>query len=330
MLPQNLLSETGVTHVAELELDGLAVCYFNHPNRDKKEWEVAFLSEDPPRAEDGHVFSICIEKRDQNNNPVGDSYYVPDDKLKRVRRLELIVPNGSNAHYTQFPAGYFHHGELERERFAGNHSYHPFDFRWVVEFAGRELYEQHGGFNRLDVPHAYRATVLKVPHALFYTKELTAYPMLLIKRGENDMEEAEMFGHTNELVGASVFAESASDASLVGTTLSGEPIFDRPLPYQEGHHYRIVCKNMEERKKNLISEIGKSEGAKKKPKLKAYKGGDFEVFYEVIKVNKSERYNLFGPTPTPTMKGKLGDCNIVRIGSDTDIESLDFLLGQTS
>lgn len=331
MLLQNLLLENNAKCVAELELDGLAVCYFNHPDRDSKQWEVAFLSEVPPRPDDGHVFSICIEKRDQNNTLVGKSHCVPEDKLKQVRRLELKVPNGSNAHYTQFPDGYlFHDVEFEREPFTGHPQFHQYDFRWVIDFAGPELNDQHGGFHKLNIPRAYSATVLKVPHALFYTKAVTTYPMLLIKRGESNLKDAEVFGHTNELVGAFVFAESPGDTRLVGTTLSGEPIFDELLPYQEGHHYRIVFKNMEQKRKNIVSEIVKSEDSKKKPKLGNYKGGDFEVFYEVINVNKNERYNLFGPTPTLTMKGKLGDCNIVRIGPGTGVETLDYLLGQTT
>jgi hypothetical protein len=319
MQPQNLLLDTNAIRLAELELDGLALCWFN---RAAKWWEVAFLREVSAASKNPHIFSICIEKKDQNNQTVGDPYNVPPEHLRNVRRLNLQVGNGSNAHYTQFPKGYFGYESFDRAVGA-----HPLDFGWVIDFGGSELNEHHGGFTGLKIPRAFYATVLKVPHALFYTKEVTKDPMLLLERGKTDKSEGEVFGYTNELVGAHMLAETPGDVRLIGTDIQRHVLIDETLAYQEGHYYRLVFKCMEMRRRKIVSEIVKSGERKKKAKIKDYKEGDFDAFYEVIELEKGNRYNLWGPDRTVT-KGKLGDCNIVRIDPDEGVETLEYLLGQ--
>jgi hypothetical protein len=318
MQPQNLLLETGATRVAELELDGLALCNFN---RKAGWWEVAFLKETRPDSENPHIFGIRIEEKDQTHQTVGEPFEVPAADLQTVRRLELRVQNGSNDHYTEFANGYF--GSASFDRGPGDHQR---DFGWVIDFVGPELSEQHGGFKGLKVPRTYEAILLKVPHTLFYTKVVTDHPMLLLEVGGKDMHKAEVFGHTNELVGAHVLATTPGDITLIGTDLAGVGKIDKTLPYREGHYYRIEFKNMEARRRKIVSDIVKNKEPKKKPKVSDYKDGDFDVYYEVIDVEKSKRYNLWGPDRTVT-RGKLGDCNIVRLGSAAGDQTLEDLLG---
>lgn len=296
---------------AVLSIDGLAVCHFNKADTAHKLWEVAFLREQT------HDLKILITQQTPLGEQIddkGQSYDVP----KEVRRLELVVENGSESHYAQFPDGHFS-TQAEFGRSVGDDRN---DFRWVIDFVGGEV--PHGKFSRLIPPSAFDVVLLKIPSSLLYTERVTRSPMLLLRAGMKNKDESFVFGHTNEVVGAHVLTERPGSAVLIGTDLNGNPIepFPIPLPHQEGFIYHIAFENMERKRFQQISEMkaGNIHG-KGKPQLKEYAEGDFDLFYKVIEVTQPERYNLYGPKPT-SEKGKLGDCNLVSVSGTGTLERL--------
>src|SRR5258705_10491218 len=120
MIPSLITSVNRATAILEFELDGLGICRFDNTY---KYWEIIFLR--PENHE------LKIEVRDAQPQvrtyPIGPT----------VRRIDLQLANGSNAHYDTFPKGYFqtsayHFSRAGRE--PNNACGYPLDFRWAIDF----------------------------------------------------------------------------------------------------------------------------------------------------------------------------------------------------
>jgi hypothetical protein len=312
MQPDNLVINTAVERTVELKIDGLALCCFNHAGW----WEVAFLREP------SHTLKIYIEEKNQATGQGSGAREV--QMQDGLVRLQLEVQNGSNAHYAgdMFRDGFFFNSQSRP--FSRGVGDHPNDFKWVIDFVGGEI--PHGNFRALKRPDKFPVTLLKIPHSLFYTEALSESPLLLVPLGTKDQREGEILGHTNEKVGVHVFTDPPSSARLIGTDAQGRILIDELLPHHEGRYYEITINNMEEKKRKEVSEVlANPQVRKPKTKLKDFKDGDLDVFYEVIDVTTNDKYDLFGPNPD-ALFGKLGDCNVVRIGPEAGVENLEPLI----
>src|SRR5436190_13809363 len=94
MLPRILQPPQYGTPVADLIIDGLALCCFN---RDQKKWEIAFLR-------DGHAFEVMVKKLDRSGKITDQG---GPRLVKNSRLIEILVSNGSAAHFGDFPRGFF-------------------------------------------------------------------------------------------------------------------------------------------------------------------------------------------------------------------------------
>lgn len=312
-LMQKLLPGSTATPVANLLIDGLAVCCFDRRVLDSRHWEVAFMRDE------GHHFEIQVTERTLEGEVVASHspYPVPPDFVT----LDITLDNGSSDHYSRYGGGYYHtDAPFERDV---DHDHN--DFRWVVDFVGDEV--GHGDFDGLR-PKPCRndqadMTLLGAPSSLFYTVRLSGSPVVILPRAHHDPCEGEVFGHTNEYVGGLTLADQPGRVRIKGRSCRGTMLIIEDLPHQAGRYYEIMLTNMDIVKRQAIfkntGERAASPGDKMK--VKDYKRGDFEYFYDLIAVTGEEQ-SLWGDKSVK--HGRLGDCHVVRV-NDT-IQTLEPLL----
>jgi hypothetical protein len=295
MQPQNnLLTNAGVPLV-DLKIDGLGICCFNKKVTGNYKWEVAFL-----RFGD-HELEITVEL--PGSKP--ETKEVP----KGVKKLNFIVQKPSQAPYQLFTDGYFvfpmdfSRKDLQAEAFGL-----PVDsdFRWVVDFVDPKI--GHGEYDGLitkqENPSRVDVTLATIPGALFYTETVTGDAVLLSPKKKNNPNHGTVFGPTNEIIGACIFAETDGEVKIVGDPTGY--MKDIVLPYAEGYINPVSITNMEKRKK--IADISK------RPAKFRYAKGDFHRYYDVIKV-KLEKQELWAPAKETNERGRLGDCHSVMVNS---------------
>jgi hypothetical protein len=291
--------------VADINLDGLAICCFNPT---EKVWEIAV-----PRYED-HDFTIYIQEKNLEG-PLG----IPCQfRIDGARRIEFTVENGSNSQYAQYPQGYVTIAK-EFDRNAAP----SFDFRWTVDCAGAEV--EHGEFRglkrRRDHPQRVDVTLIRVPHSLFYTKEVTAAPVVMAPINSRDACEGGLFGRTNSKVGGAVLGSGIPKLTIVNPE---NPNSEISLDYKLGHWYEIEITNMDKDKSGDEGEEALLAPAAKKPKIKDYKKGDFHRYYDVLDV-AGEKQSLWAPAKGNDKGGlgRLSDCHSVWVSG---VETLSPLL----
>lgn len=321
MLPQNFLPADAGTAFARFIIDGLGICCFNDTDPNNKFWEVAFL-----RRTD-HFLKI---------NVGGNEYNISSE----VKTIDIVVDNGSNAHYTQFDKGYLKVGEDFHRTCA-----HPCDFRWVVNFVGEEV--PHGSFKELKTRDAngdpVRVTLVRIPHSLFYTDTVTDNFVILSPQKLNGSSHGMILGATNETIGAWILAENPRGLKIVVGDGSGGGACDPAsgelnncvidLPYEAGQILDVNLTNMDEPKRIVLKD--EADAAKTFPraaspmperlKVKNYLEGDFHLYYDVIGTNGEELTLWAAARESKEGAHKLGDCNLVRI-EDDEVKSLARLI----
>jgi hypothetical protein len=288
MIPQPVLSAipSSLYPVAYLTIDGLGVCSFNR----ELVWEVAFIRP-------GHDFRVEVSQEEITGPGTGrvisnGTHYVPEER----ERLELVVENGSQAHYDIYPKGAFTlDGAFSRESANSN------DFRWVIDFVGRELEVRHGRFVRLKRKNELGrvpVTVATIPNSLFYTDSVSRDAVILAPDDGTDPNAGggTVLGRTSEQIGAVILANPPGTLRLIGAD------GDIELPYSRGHVYQISLTNMDDRK---LRE--RQAGVQNI----TYVRGDFSHYYDIIEVN-GQHYELWAPVRSN--EARTGDCHAVTAG----------------
>lgn len=286
MLPQILrLPEYG-TPVAALTFDGLGICSFNNS---LKAWEVAFIRD----AE--HELTVKVREVDHAGKIIRDMNRIPIDASRRL--IKLSVDNGSVAHFTQFNKGFFRTPSASPSRLGDDN----YDFRWVIDFIGREVL--NGNFRTFNKQMA--VTIVTVPNALFYTQRVTTDSVILAPEGTERPEDFPVFGRTNELIGAAIYARPPGMIKLEYAMPNGTPtgsVTEDPLPQVDGHIYEISFMNMDD------------EGRSRKV-VGSYAEGDFHRLYNIIGVTGARKYSLFAPRRYHLLSEE-GDCHMGGAGHD--------------
>lgn len=318
MLPLEFLSANADPRAALLILDGLGVCCFNDTDPRHKFWEVAFL-----RYSD-HSLKITVGT---------DEYNIAPD----VKTIDILTNNGSSHHYDKFKKGYL---EIEDEfsRVSGNR----YDFRWVPNFVGHEI--PHGTFKGLKTRAMNRdrvgVTLVRIPHSLFYTDEVTDNYVIFSPKELDDPSHGLIFGPTNEVIGALLLADQPAGLKIVIGDGSGGACDSKAKTItncvidlsQEGGILEVKIENMDDPKRQLLKDrdgfwpraAERRQHIPKHLKVKSYLEGDFKYYYEVIDVD-GEQLTLWAEPKDPEMKNRLGDCNLVRVETE-DITSLENLV----
>jgi hypothetical protein len=306
MQPQSNLNMAPGIPLVDIKIDGLAVCCFNKLVEGALKWEVAFL-----RFKD-HDLEITVKKAGSE----------PDLKIAvptEVERLNFIVDKPSQAPYQLFKDGYFVFPlEFSRKDLQAEVFGLPVDndFRWVVDFVDPKV--GHGEFvdliTKKDNPKRVKVTLASIPGALFYTETVAEEAVILAPRKKNNPNHGTVFGPTNGVIGACIFAEKAGEVMIKDPGGNMEEIV---LPYAEGYINQISVKNMDERKKspNVAARKAKSN----------YFKGDFHRYYDVIKVDGEEQ-EMWARGKEEGERGRLGDCHAVMVNSDTVKNTLEPLL----
>lgn len=319
MLPQKLLSDGFGTHVANLVIDGLAVCCFNRINPSNRYWEVLFLREG------NHEFKIVVKKMNLQSGMISGEPDPPYTVPGTLTGLSISMDHGSNACYEQYGEGYYRPDSSFSRKGGDN----PIDFRWVLDFVDpKEV--PHGTFDGLR-PHSTNpkldgVTLLKAPYSLFYTQDVAQNLVIMLPREltEKDLSEGFVFGHMNDLIGACVHAQTPGRVKIKGRDSKGTEIIIKDLPYEEGYYYEIAFTNMEMLEMEMLSaDAGLLATHPSQEKVKNYKQGHFQLIYEVIGVTGPEQA-LWGLPQMTT--ARLGDCHSVRVNSSV-VPTLEPVLG---
>ncbi|HMG76633.1 MAG TPA: hypothetical protein VK582_24365 [Pyrinomonadaceae bacterium] len=294
MLPQILQAPEYGTPVAALSIDGLGICCFN-PYR---QWEVAFLRY-------GHEFLVTVRKINQSGRILDQS---PATRVNDLSLVEILVDDGSEAHFDDFPKGFF----KAAPGFSRSDD-ESYDFRWAIDVAGSEV--RHGSFlGFVESSQRASVTIVTVPNALFYTKRVTQESVIFAPT-PSPAENGLVLGRTNEVIGAAIYASSAAEGGqiLIRYAESGHAVLANfPMPYEEGIIYDISLTNMDQRGTKLDGSRALSG---------AYTHGDFDRFYDVINVS-GPKQQIFAP-PKSILRTDDGDCHTVGGGfTGDDLPSL--------
>lgn len=285
MINQSMLWDYGIL-VAKVTIDGLGICCFNTAN---KRWEVAFMQGE-------HEASVQVKKLGADGSET--TVLAPTTFKKEI--LDVSMANGSEAHYHSYPDGYFFTESFSRKE--------AHDFRWVIDFVGGEI--PHGQFLSLKKPNS-PVTIVRIPNALFFTQQLTPYPVKLVPIGSPSKEGFEL-GCVNEAIGAEIFAYAGGAITLLekeneedrGTSLGG------PFEYETGQIYLIELTNMDTDKAARQSKLMRQLN---EPALVP---GDLHNYYEMIKVS-GRGYEIWTAPNEPSFFIRTADCHSVRATVNT-------------
>lgn len=280
MIPQSISSKLTDFQVAELVVDGLAICCFNN----EKVWEVAY-----PRQQQ-HILSIVIQKLDGAGKPIINGikeHPVPGN----VRSFTLSLTSGSRAHEAVFPRG----GPAAANfvRTAPNND--PHDLGWLIDMAGPE---PGHNFRRLR-PRAVSqrdVTLARFPNSLLFTRRPGDDPTRLSPEDNDDPlgPGSREIGHTNEAVGGVLLAAGNGEIRFQSEPAGSLKI--GPLPYDKDRRYKI----------RIINEDSQ-DGVRRGRFIK----GDFHFFYDIIDVDGVKQELWAIPKPTALGSTSNGDCNPV-------------------
>lgn len=321
---------------ARLLIDGLAICYFNRISFEEKPfWEVAFL-----RYKD-HELKIKVDVVEQGS-PDENEVYEREYKISReVNTIDFIVDDGSSTQYETFKDGYVRSPE-KFSRACGDR----YDFRRVVNFVGEDL--PHGEFfgMRTGRDSRVKVTLVRIPHSLFYTHRPTEDYVILAHKRRTDLRNGFIYGPTNELIGAMIYASKPGGGKIVvGNGAGGDKcevtseenkncVIDLP-PLDKGFRYKIKMDNMDIKKRLREDVAAESLSELTTPlpsipdrlKIKNYVKGDFYRYYDVINMT-GEKLHLWAPKRQLKEHNKVGDCHAVRLETG-EIHSLAELIEES-
>ena len=288
MLPQILQPSEYGTPVAAFSIDGLGICHFN---RNSKAWEIAFLR-------DGHQLAVKVKEVDRDGKIIRDVTPNPIPINATSKHIRFFVNNASVAHFADFPQGQFRAAPAFSR--SGDES---FDFRWVVDFVGREV--PNGDFRRFE-NSGVGLTIATIEKALFYTKRVTSDSVIVAPNASTDPEhDGRLLGRTNEVVGAAVYAAQPGTIHLEYAATASTPASEiLTLPYVAGHLYEISLTNVDENKYEPVRAL-----------VGNYVKGDFQNFYKIIGVTGPNTYAIFAP-PRSSLRSVDGDCHLGGLGGD--------------
>lgn len=287
MLPHILQPQHYGTPVAALTIDGLVVCCFN---RDLKKWELAFLR-------DAHDFQLSARRVNLVTGEIvaeADRGPVRED----AKLIELNVSGGSNRHFEDFAQGHFR-VKPDFVRLQEDESY---DYRWVVDATSTEV--THGDFvDFAQTASEQQISLVTVPNALFYTKRVTQESIVFARQGVDPATGGTVFGRTNELIGAAVYASAPGTIELKYAD-TGEPVFpDFEMSFTPGFFYDIFMMNMDQGDDNVEPAPNTS---------KHYLEGDFDCLYKLFDFDGNKVQN-FAPVDGD-LRTSQGDCHGTGMG----------------
>jgi hypothetical protein len=189
-------------------------------------------------------------------------------------------------------------------------------FRWVINFVGGEV--PHGPFTKLIGKSEGRVpvTVVRIPYALLYTHRVTEDNVIVSPTDTS--EDGDVLGRSNEEVGGVIFAHERGAVSCVDE--SGALKIFR-LEHTPEVSYEIAITNMDVVKAERLApdEERHSKGSTAIPDPTGiYVPGDFDRYYQVIKVRDDDRtkFKLFAPKRDEVFRAKDGDCHLVAANAD--------------
>jgi len=277
MLPTDILTTVQAITVAEVRIDGLALSCFNNA---AKRWEVAFVRDRH------HRFRITVQLI--NGNTLEAEEVFPLTEVPEVRSIDFTLANGSNNHFDQFP-----NGGIELPGFSRKGPSSA-DIRWAIDFGDPAV--GHGNVTGLKRkgpgnPNRVPVTLARIPHALFYTNQVTDTSVVLAPRRNNRPGRSPQFGRTNDDTAAVILADRPTDVRIV-TDPPGALNIPVLTPV-ENHYYRIVLVNMD--REGTAHEV--QDGRVK---------GDHHHFYNIVAVDGDERDLWAVPKAD---RNESGDCN---------------------
>lgn len=315
MLPLVLRPARFNTPVAELIIDGLALCCFSGGTG---EWQVAFVRP---------AHRLKIEVRLKTLSDVVVQTLTPFEVPMNLKDVRFTVGNPSNAHFRAFPEGFYKATPdfPPEERMTRGNDY---DYRWVIDFDSEV---PHGRVRRVfkesERPGMLPVTIVRIPNALFYTADVSRHSVVLApipKAPANP--ESFPFGRTNKEVGAGVYATRTADGQIGlvdrhGRDVPGAPF---PLPYVADHLYEISILNMDVQSK-IAADPKRLVGGD-------YVLGDLHFYYDLMEVDGPKHY-LYARREPRAIDGDChpltldGDCHPVGAGHNGgSVTGLDRLL----
>jgi hypothetical protein len=273
--------------VAQLTINGLAICCFNNgsSNGGAKLWEVAY-----PRQQ-GHTLIIAIEALNEQGETINVTPYPIDDS---VRSFTISLTGGSEDHFAAYPQG----GPAAQNFVRTNPNNDPHDLGWMIDITGPEL--GHDFIRLLPQSESHvPATLAQLRHAFLYTSAPGDQPVRVSPITANDPldQGSRELGRTNEEIDGLLLANADGEIVFEFDPLTSFSI--NPLPYDSSRplRYKITIINEDDQ-------------------LSALKGGfvkgDLHLFYDVMAVD-GERQDLWArPRPTAPGGATDGDCSPVK------------------
>jgi hypothetical protein len=288
--------------VAELTIDGLAICCFN---RGGKYWEVAYLRLAKPK----HELVINIQEVSVLGELVGQPIRHPIPE--GVLGIGVKLTAGSDQHYATYPNGGPSDPNFDRNALNAPNDY-PHDLNWMIDLAGPE--PKHGKFKKLKSKGGGRVpvTLAQIQHSLFMVRRPGGDAVKLSPRGKGPNGPGSFrLGQINEEIVGVLLATAPGDIEFSFTPVGSYTI--NPLPYSGTRLYRIAITNMDVQTKFLPVE--------KRETKDGYVKGDFHLFYEVLETDdKTKEQELWAIPRGP--RSVDGDCN----PAGASISTLDDLI----
>lgn len=293
MLPSNILLAIQDVPIAELSIDGLALCCFNEGAANPR-WEVAFLREPD------HRLRITIMKMNSDGKPI--AIHHPSSEIPgNVRSFNFELANGSRKHIDLY-----NRGGVEIPGFSHT-GVDSVDFRWMIDLGTLD----HGnviGPIRKDAQHPDRVdvTLARIPHSLFYTNEVAVSDVILSPRRNGSPQGGTNVGRTNEETRAVIFASRSTEIQIVSDPPGSLNV--PAMPPDQGHYYLIAITNRDIPGTPTTMVDGRIRG-------------DLQHFYEIIEVSGEPR-DLWALPRLLRIEG--GDCNpgFIRDPNVTTLQAL--------
>jgi hypothetical protein len=283
-IPTCLSSAPGIV-AAELTIDGLALCCFNHQNRNDYFWEVASIRNQK------HSLTITIVQMvaGGNDRVILNKAPVPQNLLS----FDIRLDTGTNALYNNFQHGGCQPGNFNRASgpSGGNDRN---DLRWMIDFAGTEV--GHGRVTRLKPRGGGRVdvTLATLHHSLLFTRKPSDHPVRLVPRCSSDpLNQGVELGYTNEKICGLMMAPTPGNIVFTGFNVPER------LSFNAQTSYRIEIINEDE------FHVEHWPGLSK---------GDFHFFYDIIEVDGQQK-ELWAVLPFRVAPD--GDCNPTFINATT-------------
>ncbi|MBD0369486.1 MAG: hypothetical protein ICV60_01425 [Pyrinomonadaceae bacterium] len=280
MLPTSIQTAVQAVAVAEVSIDGLALFCFNN-GEGARRWEVAYLR--PPNHR--LVMTVMLIN---SNDEVADVLLEPTELPDAIRSLDISLANGSNNHLRLFP-----NGGVELPAFSRNGE-DSVDVRWAINMGDPAL--GHGELKGLKSrgngnPDRVPVTLLRIPHTLFYTNDVTDSPVIISPQSADGPGNDPLFGRTNEETRGVIFADKPTDIKIVSDP--PEALNIPTLTVVPGYFYRIVLTNLDRPGEVQVRRAGRVRG-------------DLRRYYDVLEVSGEPRDLWALPR---RLRIESGDCN---------------------